>query len=225
MHLRAQRRQRLLGERVACLTADDGGADAPVDDEGRAQRRPEHLRLADQRDHLRRRPQVVGTGLHGDQHALCRQQRGARQGGDARRAVDDDVIGAAGQLRCFLVQRLAGEAHGAEQPWQALLASALRPVQRRALWIGIEQDDMLSAQRQLASDVRGERGLANAAFLVEQRNDHSAALAVGRPARACRFVVVHRNGALLPRVRFLELGELEAAETRAAIGFAAISHA
>jgi len=29
--------------------------------------------------------------------------RGTRQGGDARRAVDDDVIGAAGQLWRFLM--------------------------------------------------------------------------------------------------------------------------
>src|SRR2546430_13687322 len=51
-------------------------------------------------------------------HALGRQQRGARQGGDARRPVDDDVIGPPGEFWRFLVQRFACEAHGAEQPWQ-----------------------------------------------------------------------------------------------------------
>ena len=110
---------------------------------------------------------VVGAGLYRDQHALGRQQRGARQGGDARRAVDDDVIGATRQLRRFLMQRFAGEAHGAEQPGQALLASALRPVERGTLRVSIQQDDVQAAHRQLAGDVGGERGLADAAFLVE----------------------------------------------------------
>src|SRR3546814_9571644 len=75
---------------------------------------------------------LVGAGLHGDQHALGSQQRGARQGGNARRAVDDDVIGPPGEFWRLLVQRFACKAHGAEQPWQALLASALCPVQRRS---------------------------------------------------------------------------------------------
>jgi hypothetical protein len=35
---------------------------------------------------------------------------------------------------------------------------------------------VLAAHRQLAGDVGGERGLAHAAFLVEQRDDH------GRPS-------------------------------------------
>ncbi|AKL40572.1 hypothetical protein AB188_08205 [Serratia marcescens] len=115
---------------MPCLPADDGGADAPVDDEGRAQRWPEHLCFADQCDHLGRSPYVVGAGLHGDQHALGRQQRGTREGGDARRAVDDDVIGPPGEFWRFLMQRFAGKAHGAEQTGQALLATPLRPVER-----------------------------------------------------------------------------------------------
>ncbi len=56
--------------------------------------------------------------------------REARQGSDARRAVDDDVIGPACQLGRFLMQRLACEAHGAEQARQALLGAPLCPVQR-----------------------------------------------------------------------------------------------
>mmetsp|Transcript_7178 Transcript_7178/g.12986 ORF Transcript_7178/g.12986 Transcript_7178/m.12986 type:complete len:230 (-) Transcript_7178:1869-2558(-) len=229
MHFRAQRRQRLLGQRATCLASDYGGADAPIDDEGRAQRWPEHLRLADQRHHLGRSPQVVGAGLNRDQHALGRQQRGARQGGDARRAVDDDMIGPPGEFWCFLMQRFACEAHGAEQPWQTLLAAALCPVQRGALWIGIQQDDRLPAHRQLAGDVGGERGLAHAAFLVQQRDDHGLALRVGKPG-CCSWisgsvVVVHRGAALLLSVRCFKLGKLREAETRASIGFAADGHA
>ncbi|GLO20214.1 hypothetical protein PPUJ20188_36110 [Pseudomonas putida] len=70
---------------------------------------------------------------------------------------------------------------------------------------------MLAAQREFAGDVRGERGLTDAAFLIEQDNDHDAASHVGKPDFACRakrcslcrFVVVHRNGALLLKVRDL----------------------
>src|SRR3546814_3674049 len=64
MHFRAQCWKRLVGERLARFAPDHGGTDAPVDDEGRAQRRPKDLRLADQRHHLGAGPQVVGAGLH-----------------------------------------------------------------------------------------------------------------------------------------------------------------
>jgi hypothetical protein len=70
------------------------------------------------------------------------------------------------------VQRFARQADGAEQPGQALLAASLRPVQRRALRVGIEQDDVLSAQGQFAGDMGGEGGLAHPTFLVEQGDDH-----------------------------------------------------
>ncbi len=49
-----------------------------------------------------------------------------------------------------------------------MLAAPLGPVQRRALRVGIEQDDVLPAQGQFAGDMRGQGGLAHPAFLVEQ---------------------------------------------------------
>ncbi|MCY1546563.1 hypothetical protein D9M68_825640 [compost metagenome] len=162
----------MVGQGAARFAADHRGADAAVDGERRAQRRPEHLRLADQVDHLRAGPQVVGAGLHWDQYAFGGQQCRAGEGGDARWPVDDHVIGATSQLRGFLMQCLARQADGAEQPGQALLAAPLRPVQHRALWVGIEQDDVLSAQGQFAGDMGGEGGLAHPAFLVEQGDDH-----------------------------------------------------
>jgi hypothetical protein len=48
---------------------------------------------------------------------------------------------------------------------------------------------MLAAHRQFAGDVRGERGLADAAFLVEQSDDHGAALPAGKPGFTCRAAV------------------------------------
>ncbi|MPM56815.1 hypothetical protein SDC9_103630 [bioreactor metagenome] len=105
-----------------------------------------------------------------------------------------------------------------------MLASALRPVQRGALRVGIQEDDRLPAHRQLASDVGGERGLAYAAFLVQQSNDHGLALRVGKPGCcrcvAGRAVVVHRGAALLLKVREFKLGKLGEYETLASIGFA-----
>ena len=116
---------------------------------------------------------------------------------------------------------------------QALLGAPLRPVQCRALRVGIEQDDRLPAHRELAGDVRGERGLAHAAFLVEQGDDHGEALPFGRSLLPChvecaspfRSVVVQRNGALPPQVREVTLGTLEGTETRAVIVVARVSYA
>ena len=100
----------------------------------------------------------------------------------------------------------------------------------------------LPAHRQFAGDVRGERGLAHAAFLIEQGNDHGAALPAGKPAVSClvkpssvlpRFLrafclsaVVHRNGAPLLKVRVFEVREVKGAPKPAPVmGFAAVSHA
>lgn len=43
------------------------------------------------------------------------------------RAVDDDVIGPPGEFWRFLTQGFAGEAHGAEQPGQALTMPLFLP--------------------------------------------------------------------------------------------------
>nr|WP_199904417.1 hypothetical protein [Novosphingobium sp. MBES04] len=88
---------------------------------------------------------------------------------------------------------------------------------------------MLAAHRQFAGDVRGERGLAHAAFLVEQSDDHGLALRVGKPG-CCRcvcgrVVVVHRSGVSLLKVREIKLGKLEGEETQRWRGFAADLHA
>src|SRR3546814_7684642 len=107
---------------------------------------------------------------------------------------------------------------------QALLASTLRPVQRRALRVGIEQDNRLPAHRQFAGNVGGERGLSDTAFLVQDGGDHGAALPAGKPAWPCRWVVVHRSGVLLPKVRAFKLGKLERPQTHAVIGFPAFSY-
>src|SRR3546814_19502907 len=99
---------------------------------------------------------------------------------------------------------------------------------------------MLAAQGAFAWDVRGERGLADAAFLVEQGDDHGATLRLGRPACFCRAerggfwsfcwlvfrpaAVVHRNAVSLSIVREFKLVMLEGSQTRAVTGFPAFSY-
>ena len=83
----------------------------------------------------------------------------------------------------------------------------------------------MPAHRQLSGDVGGECGLAHATFLVEQSDDHGAALQAGKLGVCCcvcgRVVVVHRSGAFLLKVRESKLGKLRETETGAVIGFAA----
>jgi hypothetical protein len=97
------------------------------------------------------------------------------------------------------------------------------------LWVGIEQNDLLAAHCQLTGDVGGERCFADAAFLVQQSDDHGAALLAGKPVfllcEPCRLAVFHRNGALYLLVKEFKLGKLERPETRALIGFPAVPHA
>ena len=71
------------------------------------------------------------------------------------------------------MQRVSGQPEHAVEALLAVLEPPLRPVEGRALGVCIEQRHAASRHGQLASQVRGERGLARAAFLVEQR-DHLA---------------------------------------------------
>src|SRR3546814_15630482 len=70
------------------------------------------------------------------------------------------------------MQLLGGATDDAESPAPAGLAARLGPVERGALRIGVDDDDRLAALGQFAGQVRGERGLAAAALLVEQGDDH-----------------------------------------------------
>src|SRR4051812_17348546 len=84
------------------------------------------------------------------------------------------MVGVTGQLRCFAMQGIPSQADDTEQPLQPLPAALLRPVERRALWVGVDQRDALAAARPFAGEMQSERRLADAALLVEQRDDHGA---------------------------------------------------
>src|SRR6185437_12725382 len=133
-------------------------------------------RFGDQREHFGRCPAVEGRRLHGDQREVSGEQRRAQQCGDARRSVDNDVIGMPAELEGFAMQRVAREADDAEQAAMAPACALLGPVERRALRVGVDQRDPLSLPGPLAGEMQGERRLADATFLIEQRNDHRAPL-------------------------------------------------
>jgi hypothetical protein len=130
--------------------------------------------LGDQRQHLGGAPAIEWRGLRRHEHGIGREQRRAKQGGDARRTVDHNVIGVAGELWRFSVERVARQADHAEQPIEATPSTLLGPIERRSLGVGVDDRHALSLTGPVAGEMQGERGLAHAAFLVEQRDNHGA---------------------------------------------------
>ena len=149
-----------------------GARGAAVEHEAGGELRAVDARFAEQRQHLGRGPAVERRRLHRDQHEVGGEQRRAHQAGDTRRPVDDDVIGVARELRRFAMERVAREADDAEQPRQGPPGALLRPVERRALRVGVDQRDALALPRPFAGEMQRERRLADAALLVEERDDH-----------------------------------------------------
>src|SRR5690606_12438492 len=170
-----EQRRVVIGERERGLARDDSASGASIEDEAGDELGAIDARLAQQREHLGRSPAVEGRRLHRDQDDVGREQRRAHEPGDAGRTVDDDVIGIARKLGRFAMKRVARQADDAEQARQALAGALLRPVESGTLRVGIDDGDTLAASRPLTGEVEGERRLADAALLVEQRDDHGAA--------------------------------------------------
>ena len=72
------------------------------------------------------------------------------------------------------MQRVARQTDDAEQARQRLRAALLGPVERRALRVGVDQRDALALARPFAGEMQRQRRLADAAFLIEERDDHGA---------------------------------------------------
>jgi hypothetical protein len=137
-----EHRRLVIGERFGGLAGDDRARGAAVQHEARDELRAEDARLVDQLQHLARRPAVERRWLGGDQHEVGGEQRRAHQPGDARRPVDDDVIGVAGDLRRLAMQRVARQADDAEQPRRPLPARAARDQSSaEPCGIGVDQGD------------------------------------------------------------------------------------
>jgi hypothetical protein len=84
------------------------------------------------------------------------------------------VIGVASDLWRFTMQRIARKAQNAEEAGDRFLGPLLGPVERRALRVCIDDDNALSGVRPSAGEMQRHRRLADAALLVEQRDDHDA---------------------------------------------------
>ena len=84
------------------------------------------------------------------------------------------MIDILGDFGGFTVQSVAREADYPEEPWKAFLGALLRPVERRPLWVGVNEDDPLASTSPRPREMQSEGGLADAALLVEERDDHDA---------------------------------------------------
>jgi hypothetical protein len=102
-------------------------------------------------------------------------QRRAHQPGDTRRTVDDDVIGVAGEFGRFPMQRVARPADDADPPREPFLCPLLGPIESGPLRVGIDEGDAAAFASPLARQMKRQRGLADAALLVRERDDHDAA--------------------------------------------------
>src|SRR3546814_15231060 len=72
------------------------------------------------------------------------------------------------------MKRISRQTDDTKQACQAFTRSLLRPVERRALGIGVDENDALSSPSPFAGQVQRERRLADAALLIEERDDHDA---------------------------------------------------
>src|SRR5712692_6519718 len=72
------------------------------------------------------------------------------------------------------MQAVAGEAEHAEQRGQSFLGPLLRPVESRALRVRVDDHDALALGGPGSGHMQRQRGLADAALVVEERNDHGA---------------------------------------------------
>ncbi len=104
--------------------------------------------------------------MHWDEDNIGGKQRGTGERGHAWRPVDDDVIDGAGDLRGFEVQGLSCQTHHAKEPRIRSFLAPLRPIQRGALRVSVDEYNRKAGTCILASKVRGEGCLADPAFLV-----------------------------------------------------------
>jgi hypothetical protein len=86
------------------------------------------------------------------------------------------VIGIAGDFGRFAMKRVARQADNTEQSREPFLCSLLGPIECGALRVGINEGDAAAFAGLLAGEMKRQRGLADAALLVEERDDHDAAL-------------------------------------------------
>jgi hypothetical protein len=132
------------------------------------------MRLRDELQRLAGGPAIEWRRLHRDQDEIGREQGGACQARNGRRAVDNNVAGVSRELGRLTMEGVARKADDAEEPRQAFPGPLLGPVERRALRVCVDQDDAFAVAGPLSGEMQGERGPADATLLIEERDDHRA---------------------------------------------------
>src|SRR5579885_1536798 len=169
-----------LTRRVACLVnvADQASA---------ARRLRENDALADPGSKHRWiiicEPISCLTGDHGARCAAVEHEtRGKLRAEDARLAEQAEHLGGGPSVERRRLRRdenqIGCKQCRAHQPWDTVSGALPGPVECRALWIGIYENNPLPFPGPLPGKMQGERRLADAAFLVEERDDHRSPLAV-----------------------------------------------
>jgi hypothetical protein len=84
------------------------------------------------------------------------------------------MMDVARDLRGLNMERIAGELEHIEQPRQPFLGALFRPVESRALRVRVDDHDALALGGPGSGQMQRQGGLADAALVVEERNDHGA---------------------------------------------------
>jgi hypothetical protein len=197
----------VVDEQFGCLTSDDRSGAAAVENEAGYELWTEDAHFADELQHLAGRPAVERRRPRRDQHQVSGEQGGTHQYGNARLPIDDDVTSVSGELGRFAVQRVASKADAAEESRQTLLGALLRPIERRSLWVGVDQRDALALPR---SDAFGADGGTRTRTLREKQIFLPLRLSpppVGVRGLDCPFAMASRPKA--PPVQSLHLPSIE----------------
>ena len=95
------------------------------------------------------------------------------------------MVGVLPELGRLTMEGVARKADDAEESRRAFPGALLGPVERRALRVGVDQSDALALAGPLPREMQGECRLADAALLIEERDDHRAPAEIesrmGRP--------------------------------------------
>ena len=95
------------------------------------------------------------------------------------------MVGVLPELGRLTMEGVARKADDAEESRRAFPGALLGPVERRALRVGVDQDDAFALTGPLTREMQGERCLSDAALLIEERDDHRAPAEIesrmGRP--------------------------------------------
>ena len=177
-----KRWQWLIGKCATRLPTDHRGADASVDDEGGTQRRTIHLRLSRISATMSLLAQKsYGLGCTGISTRSAASSAERASAAILRGPSMTRLIAAPGEFWGLLMQSFTSETDGTEKSRQSALIASLRPVERGALRVGVDEEYCLSSRREFACDVRRECRLADPAFLIEHCNDHYRGSAARMP--------------------------------------------